>query len=441
MSLKKWSSTAVGKVVANSGYTTVLSGTINIKKGDTLRIHGHVGLSNENYKIGPVAANIRTLVNGVQVGSTSAENVEPCCGTHHLPLYTDAVFVGSSDGAAKMEIQISAFRSGANVDLKVDGEGEGTSPYRQLLVEHYRNFYTESSAIGASAYRLLSYDGQTSPLITSFGSAAFHRSTAYSLAMNVASGDIVKILGQATGQWRPTYKEGNLVTAEMQGQGIYVDTTSSAPISAWATENFTSIIPTTPLFTHAVHRPTVNGISRYLVGLHSVVDAGGNLIGDGGHIHALRFTPVATSRRGFHLKESRSAAPSNHDPAQLTANASQPTVIRSTSIQGETNDLAVITGYVSIYYPTASGITSGISCASQLHIKNAAGSTVSSSAVSYKYVTSSLESLALRSEMVASLPSDGSYRAEMHAWCYYSQSSPVISFGQTHLIVDRYSAE
>ena len=88
------------------------------------RIRGQVEVTNNGTV--PVAGVIRTRVNGTAIGTTSAENVLPCCGTHHMPLWTDATYVAPSAGTVTVEIQYEAQRSDSSPVLVVEGSQYAT---------------------------------------------------------------------------------------------------------------------------------------------------------------------------------------------------------------------------------------------------------------------------------------------------------------------------
>jgi len=88
-------------------------------------------------------------------------------------------------------------------------------------------------------------------------------------------------------------------------------------------------------------------------------------------------------------------------------------------------------------YP--SGITDGISCASQIVAYDDNG-LINSSDISYKYITSDLETLTLRTELLMSLSLSDSYTTIVNGWCLQQNTTIPVPLGSTTLIVDRYSA-
>jgi hypothetical protein len=408
----------VSQITANSGFITVFSASITVAAGDVLRIRGQVEVTNTGTV--PIAGVIRTVVNGTAVGTTSAENVLPCCGTHHMPLWTDAAYVAPSAGTVTVAIQYEAQRSDSSPVLVVEG-----SQYSHLVTEHYRTYASTSAADSAGAYVLAGVTPARTASILSFGVPAYTDVSAYQVSVPVIPGDRVRLLGQAT--------TGYTTSVDMQAQGIWHGATLLSPSS---TENMIWELQTTPLFTDAVHPVTAAETASYQVKLHSADGIGGSVVASGGHLYAMRFTPITSALHGSFFQFAGSSDVEGALVSSILVNSGWRKV-GAASVTLAAGEAYRLTSYVQLEYPSA--VTSGISCEARLRLLDASGTVVDTAEITQQYVTADLENLQLRNELLGTVATAGTYSANVALLCALSSSSPRVPVDNVSIVNDSFS--
>jgi hypothetical protein len=406
----------VGAVTANAGFATVYAVGVPVKAGDHLRVRGQVEMTNDYGA--PVQGQIRLLVGGVPVGSTSGQNCVSG-GAHHMPLWADSVTTGFSDGNVLVEAQYAAGRSDASPSVAVEGD------YGHVVVEQYRRYSSRSAALADADARVMAEVAlDRVENASSYGGTYAARAVTYNVPMTAGAGEVVRLLGQATGQYVGP-------SMEMHGQALF---DGDSRLSPWATEDVPWATSQVPLFTDAVDERAA-GWRDYRLSMHGTLGVGGGVVAGGGHLIAMRFAPVGgvSGAAREWIESFEVLGPTVSIP--IAANSGWHT-IHPVSFAGHSGDVVRLTSYLLLAYPA--DFTLGISCVSSIDLHD--GAAVDGSSVSAKNVVRDVEVTPLRNELVTTLPRDGAYAAELKLSCAREAASPTVTVlgGFTTMLVDRY---
>jgi hypothetical protein len=409
---------------ANAGYVTVYKLSVPVEAGDRLRARAQVEITNDYSE--PVRANVRLLADGKPVGSSSSQNCVSQ-GSHHMPLWADAIVSAASAGTIQVEAQLAASRSDASPSVKIE------DGYGHLVVERYRLYPSRAAAAAAGAALLVEHAADRHEAVGSFGAVAFQPTVVYTLSLSPTAGDLVRLLGQSTSGWRGG--------ADQHSLGIQL---AGQRLGPWSTENTPWATQTVPLFGDAVHRPATASAQSYTLTMHGVLtDVAPNtccsVVPGGGHLYALRFSPAASAPAS--ARELHDAVDSAGPAATgaMVANTGWK-VVHSHALGLEAGDALRLTGYLELAYPSAFSL--GIACVAKLELLGPGGEPVAASAPAAKYVTQLLEVLPLRTELVTGVVAAGPHTARLSVSCAREAASPTLTLvgGRTRILVDQFRA-
>lgn len=425
----------------NAGYTSIYRKTVRVAAGDILRIRAQVEMSNPNLGQ-PVRGHIRLLANGAVIGTEHAQdNVAE--GAHHMPLWTDAAYRATAGGSVIIEAQYAVTADEASPELSV----VVNAGYGHLVIEHYSAFASAQAAAAAGARLLAGFAGDRTRNATAFfghgdcNGNLDMRTTVYEVSVPRRTGDLVRLLGQATSGWAgntrderagmEAYDEGRAdPTKQMHGQGLFVADTERR-LGPWATENVHWAGPHLPLWSDAVDRAESTGESRYSLTAHGCYARFARIHSGAGHLYAMRFTGAGEG--GLALADSVAAA--NEAGATLKANAGwQP--VAEVRRHFERGDVVRVTGYVELQYPD--GVAGGIFCRSEIRPDGM----LDASSAAMKHLTRRLKRLPLRNEVVATARESGVQTLRLQVECEDDGSAGPLTVvpGRAQLLVDHYRA-
>lgn len=279
--------------VLNKSYTTVLSAPLCVLAGDILHIRAQVEMTCDVPKR-PIRGHLRLLANSTIIGAETMQNNDGD-GAHHMPLWSDGLYRATQGGMCRVECQYALSREGidhAKLQVPVVLEGNG---YGHLIVEHYRKRSALDPNQLATARVLSGVWRDTAENVSRFGGTWNQRSVVYNVAVSLASGDMIRLLGQSTSAWLPEHGRGRFA---MHGAGIHVD---GNRVSPWATENTPWAVQYVPLWTDAFYKAPTGRNYECSLTMHGVKNLGGGVVGYAGHLYVMRFsteqqTPASDAR-------------------------------------------------------------------------------------------------------------------------------------------------
>ena len=375
-------------------WVTVYALRFSVEEGDQLRSRAQVEITNDNdpgYETS-IRGILHIFLNGHEVeGATQPRQNAIHSGNAHMPLWADASYsVPQGEASILVEARYRAEHSPEkNLRVWIN------SAYGHLVVEHYRTYPSSDAAIAAGAFllhgsakdvkaRSNSFPGTTKPPNDKRGAKV------YEVSLKAQQGDLVRLEGQSTSYWKKKPHD----TKELHASGIFLD---EERLSPWSTEDTPVTIPSVPLSTDAVHRPTRTEKINYAIWMHGTWNNGDNVSADGGHLYALLYRKAV---HGFSLLSM--AFRKLSEPIQIDANGGDRSILElRLPVTTSSRRLVRITGFVQVSPVDYSG---GINCFVSPAIS---GSHQISAPWSQKYVTGLLQTLPLRVEwLLEDIPQD-----------------------------------
>lgn len=424
-------------VYANQGFVTVYRAAPVCEAGDILRIRAQVESTNNSDVT--QRCHIKLRAQGVRIGTTSSENSvrfgsSPPPGpayqdSHHLMLWADAVYRVGAHGPVEIEAQYASYRWDSNPPLVIEGNGNG-----HLLVEHYRPYANPWRAASNAALALRGEQGSDAELVTNYpGDETL--TAVYRVTVPSQVGDLIRLHGQATSCYGGTARE-------LHNQSLYLD--GSGPglgsrIGTKSGENNIWAVQFLPMSSDAVYVVSP-GTTLQPTFVLAVKGHFGNETGisqQGGHLHAYRYSPVASSISDQAL--ALSDATDEVGPAASTALISNTgwQTVHSALRSMRFGECVRGTGYVQLQHPT--DFQYGIHCSLRILVVDSAGNVVAQSSIAEKYSNVNLGVLPLREELWFTAAHAGTFRIiEQVKAVRGDGQDPIVTVvgGGTHLILE-----
>lgn len=373
----------IASLAANAGFATVHAIDVDAEADDVLRIFGQIEVTSDFAR--PVNITLRARVDGaIVVGNMPTENAV-VTGSHHVPLWVDAVYRPATKDRRRITLEVAAARSDATPSVIVE------RGYGHLVVEHYRRFPDRSALAIAGARGVASISSDRKARTLMFGGSFMDRALPFMTTTDVRGGDIVRVHGTSTSR---------TPSGEMHGLGVFINTTKR--IGPWATKNGVADSPDVPLIVDAVDRPVADGSLAYNLSMHGVFNRGGAIVDGGGGLDALVFRKPAEGQAA--------RAPSDFiattvTPSALDVVANAPPIELMRVPLGHLAAETPIRVAVHVNAaPTTSGFTIPVGCTLRATIDNSASA---KAPVIHQVITPLMASAALAMRTVLTTATDG----------------------------------